>query len=196
SYTYYVCPRYYEGACPNARHVPEEQLRLAVLSRLQARLFPPPVQPEKLPSWLPELMALIEQELRRLRQDEPNRSVSARKEQEELEKKTTGWTMPLADPLLPAAVRADIVAHYQGALERKQQLEQSLQAEQALTRHVSCALNPASILVQLRKLEEVLAGFNPTLGSLELSKHIDRIDCHLDGRVHMRGTLLGLFEGG
>src|SRR5262249_57038798 len=115
---------------------------------------------------------------------------------EELEKKITGWTMTLADPLLPAAVRADIVAHYQAALERKQQLEQSLQAEQALTRHVSCALNPASILVQLRKLEEVLAGFNPTLGSLELSKHIDRIDCHLDGRVHMRGTLLGLFEGG
>src|SRR5262249_15354105 len=157
-----------EDACPNARYVPEEQLRLAVLSRLRARLFPLPGQPEELPSWLPELIALIEQELRQFRQNEPDRSVSARKEQEELEKKITGWTMTLADPQLPAAVRADIVAHYQAALERKHQLEQSLRAEQALARHVSCALNPATLLVQLRKLEEVLASFNPTLGNLEL----------------------------
>jgi hypothetical protein len=196
SYLYYVCPRHLEGACPNGRYVPEESLRLAVLSRLRARLFPPPARPGELPSWLAELTSLVEEELRRLRQDEPDRLASARKDLEELGKNITGWAMTLADPLLPAAVRADIVPRYQADLERKRQLEQSLQAEEALTRHVSSALSPASILAQLRKLEEVLAGFNPTLANLELTKHIDRIDCHPDGRVHMRGTLLGLFEGG
>jgi hypothetical protein len=56
-------------------------------------------------------------------------------------------------------------------------------------------LNPEEVIAQLHKLDEVLAGFNPTLGNLELSKHIDGIVCHPDGRVELCGTMVGLFDG-
>ncbi|MEJ7636882.1 MAG: hypothetical protein WKF75_02550 [Singulisphaera sp.] len=48
---------------------------------------------------------------------------------------------------------------------------------------------------QLHRLGEVLAGYNPTVGNLELSRHIERIETFPDGRVVLRGTLMGLFEG-
>jgi hypothetical protein len=41
----------------------------------------------------------------------------------------------------------------------------------------------------------VLASGNVALGNLELSRHIDRIEVHTDGRVVMRTRKLGIFEG-
>jgi hypothetical protein len=51
------------------------------------------------------------------------------------------------------------------------------------------------VIRRLQNLSEVLMGTNPTLVNLELTRHIERIDCYPDGRVVLRGTLLGLFEG-
>jgi DNA-binding CsgD family transcriptional regulator len=61
--------------------------------------------------------------------------------------------------------------------------------------HLHRTLEAGQVIALLHRLGEVLGGSNPTLGNLELSKHIDRIVCSPEGRVEMRGTLVGLFQG-
>jgi DNA invertase Pin-like site-specific DNA recombinase len=194
-YTYYTCPRHYEGACHNSRHFPERQLREAVLSRFRSRLFPPTGWDGEAPEWFPGLMHLVQQEHRRYQADTPDRAAAIEKELQDLNRQLQGWTMTLGDPQLAATVRGQIVGHYEAALSRRQQLEEVLNGEHARQQHIERTLDPKAVIAQLHRLSEVLASYNPTLGNLELGRHIDRIDCFADGGVMMRGTLLGLFEG-
>jgi DNA invertase Pin-like site-specific DNA recombinase len=194
-YVYYACPRHSDGACANRHYVPEDQLREAVLARLRARLFPPPDADGQAPPWLPELMQMVQLELWRFSDEEPDRVAAMEQELEGIDRQLAGWTMTLGDPSLPAVVRGDVVAQYERAKGRRQELEQRAAAGRALCDHVGRMLDPGEVIAQLKMLAEVLAGFNPTLGNLELSRHIDTIVCHPDGRVEMRGTLLGLLEG-
>lgn len=194
-YVYYVCPRHYDGACPNRHHVPENQLREAVLSRVRAQLFPAPQGPDSTPAWLPELLQLVQHELERCRQEQPDHAAAVGQELHELERQLAGWSITLADPQLPTVVRADIVAKYEQAKKRQHVLEQAVITRRALQEHVQQMLDPRQVFVQLQNLADVLASYNPTLGNLELSKHIDRIVCHPNGTIELRGTLLGLFEG-
>jgi hypothetical protein len=192
---YYACPRHYDHSCANGRHVPEGQLRDAVLAQLRARLFPPPDQVGQVPPWLPELLAMVRQEQQRLRADEPDRSAAETEELRQLEQQLSGWAMTLGNPQLPQAVRTDIEERYTQGKQRQQELRQSVGARKALQEHLDRTLDAGTVVAALRHLGEVLAGYNPTLGNLELSKHIDVIVCHADGRVEMRGTMLGLFDG-
>lgn len=195
-YVYYVCPRHYDGACPNSFHIREDQLREAVLGRIRVRLFPPPEQAGDAPAWLPELMSLVQQELQRYRACEPDRAAADQEELHDLERQLAGWTMTLGDPALPALVRSDIGVRYEKAKLRHLQVTQAQAEQQALEKHVTSTLSPQTVIEQLHKLDDVLGGYNPTLVNLELSKHIDRIECFPDGRVELRGTRLGLLEGG
>jgi DNA invertase Pin-like site-specific DNA recombinase len=111
-YTYYTCPRHYNGACANGRHISEEQLREAVISRLRARLFPPPEQIGQTPAWLPELMECVRVELRSYREDEPDRLAAVEQEMRQIEQQIAGWTQTLGNPQLPAVVRDDIEGQY------------------------------------------------------------------------------------
>jgi hypothetical protein len=103
--------------------------------------------------------------------------------------------MSLADPKLPSSVREDITGHYAAAKQRKQLLEAKLQEDQGRRQYVDGLFDSQQVIRRLQSLDELLAGANSTLVNLELMRHIERIDCHRDGRVVMRGTLLGLFEG-
>jgi DNA invertase Pin-like site-specific DNA recombinase len=194
-YTYYNCPRHQDGSCGNNRHVPESELREAVISRLRARLFPPPVHPGEAPAWLPELMSLVRQELERYQNDQPDRMVALTQELEELSRSLSGWATSLGNPELSQVVRSGIEVCYEKARLRQQELQQIVDSERALEQQVQQAFNPQVVTQQLHRLTDVLAAFNPTLGNLELSRHIERIDCFPDGRVVMKGTFLGLFEG-
>jgi hypothetical protein len=122
-------------------------------------------------------------------------AAAQRRELQEIDRQPAGWAMTLGDPGLPSAVRADIVAEYDRARGRKQTLEQAAAAAEALRGRVGRMLDPQAVIAQLHRLADVLGSFNATLGSLQLSRHVDKIVCHPDGRVEMRGTLLGLFEG-
>jgi DNA-binding CsgD family transcriptional regulator len=194
-YVYYACPRHYDSACPNSRHVPEDRLRDAVIARLRARLFPPPERAGRVPEWLPELLEVVRQEQQRCREEEPDRAAAEWEELRQLEQQLSGWAQTLGNPQLPAAVRADIETRYAEAKGREQQLRQRAATRQAWQEHLDRALDPAAVVEELRGLGEVLAGYNPPLGNLELSKHIDVITCHPDGRVELRGTFIGLFAG-
>lgn len=194
-YVYYACPRHYDGACDNARHVPEDRLREAAVDRLRARLFPPPGREGQTPAWFPELLHMIQEEMKRYEADEPDRAAADAQELKDLDRQLTGWALTLGDPQLPAVVRTDITTNYERVKNRRLQLEQSIAAARALELHTGRTLDPGKVIGQLRELADVLAGHNPTLGNLELSRHIERIDCFPDGRVEMRGTFLGLFDG-
>jgi hypothetical protein len=56
-------------------------------------------------------------------------------------------------------------------------------------------LDPSGLPRRLERLVAALADMNPTMANLELSRHLERIDCFPDGRIVVRGTYLGLFEG-
>jgi DNA invertase Pin-like site-specific DNA recombinase len=194
-YVYYVCPRHYDGACTNDRHVPEDRLREAVTARLRARLFPPPGQAGQAPSWLPELVELVRQEQQRSCDYEPGRAAAEQEELRQLGQQLEGWTQTLSNPQLAAVVRMDIETRYAESKGRQQFLLRSAAARQASEGHLERALSPAAVVAELHRLSEVLASYNPTLGNLELSRHIDVITCHPDGRVELRGTFVGLFAG-
>ena len=194
-YTYYTCPRHIDGACGNSRHTPERELRDFVIERLQARLFPPSAQPEEMPAWLPEIVGLVQQELQRRQDDEPGRQVVVEQELEALAGQLRGWAITLSNPQLPPGVRADIERMYEESRLRQQELQRIVAHERALQQHIEETLDPKLMLEKLEQLSEILARYNPTLGNLELSRHIERIDCFPDGRVVLRGTVLGVFEG-
>jgi hypothetical protein len=103
--------------------------------------------------------------------------------------------MTLGDPKLPATVRGDITTRCEQAKARQAELEAQAEGDRTLDDHLGRALDPRVVVDQLRDLGEVLAGHNPTLGNLELSRHIEHIMCFPDGRVEMRGTWLGVFDG-
>jgi hypothetical protein len=107
----------------------------------------------------------------------------------------SGWALALADANLPMTVRQDIVRNYDEAEQEQSRLEGELEAAAALGRHLQGVLDPAKVLESLKRLDDVLGKDNATLANLELARHIERIDCYADGRVVLRGTYLGLFEG-
>jgi transposase-like protein len=103
--------------------------------------------------------------------------------------------MTLGDPKLPTTVRTDIATRYEQAKARQAELEAQIEGDRALGGHLERALDPRVVVEQLHRLGEVLAGHNPTLGNLELSRHIEHVLCFPNGRVEMRGTWLGVFDG-
>ena len=195
SYLYYSCPRHFVGACENDHHVRGDKLRAAVFDRLRARLFPPPERKGKTPEWFPEMMLAVEEELKRRRADEPDRAAAAEQEVKSLERQLSGWMQTLGDPNLDAMLRNDIQENYKNANNRRHELQQALAGDKALEKHAERVLDSRKVVEQLHKLDEVLAGSNASLCNIELSRHVEGVDCFPDGRVLMRGTYLGLFEG-
>jgi DNA invertase Pin-like site-specific DNA recombinase len=194
-YVHYACPRAGSGACKNDRYVREDHLREAVVARLRGRLFPTPGAPDQVPDWFPDLVSRVQKELERHHAAEPDRKAVREAELRELGERLAGWMLTLGDPKLPPTVRTDITTRYEQAQSRRAELEAQVEGERALGEHLGRALDPRVVVEQLHRLGDVLAGHNPTLGNLELSRHIDHILCFPDGRVEMRGTWLGVFDG-
>jgi site-specific DNA recombinase len=194
-YVYFSCPGHYDGCCENRHHVPEDRLRAAVIDRLRARLFPTPIGQGQTPAWFPQLLEMVQAEMQRHRDEQPDRAAADAREIIAVDLQLDGWKLTLSDPTLTTETRTDFIACYEQAKLRRHQLDRSIAAARALQKHTGRTLDAGLLIGQLRDLADVLAGFNPTLGNLELSRHIERIDCFADGRVEMRGTYLGLFEG-
>ena len=149
---------------------------------------------ESLP-WFPELVSQIQVRLEDLTAERHQQRPALQKELEELLAKVKGWSQSLAKPDLDPTLRAAIEAQWSEALERQQEIEQSLAEEDAKRSNLAQTFHPQQVVDRLSRLENVLASNNPTLGNLELSLHIDRIKGFPDGRVVMRTSKLGALTG-
>ncbi|HEV7282403.1 MAG TPA: hypothetical protein VGN57_19530 [Pirellulaceae bacterium] len=145
---------------------------------------------EALP-WLAELKALVEAELAAYPEVMEDRRPALQAELERLQGQIHGWTLSLGNPSLPLAVRSTIEGEFATAHERVQEIEDELRAQAGRCDAVEESVDPETVLEYVRRLEEVLAEECPTLGNLELSLHIERIDCFPDGHAEMRTCKLG-----
>jgi DNA invertase Pin-like site-specific DNA recombinase len=195
-YLYYACPLHGVGACENGQYVSEAPLRDAVISRLRSRLFPLNGSGQgQVPEWFPGFVERIDQELAKRRPDQPGKRAVLEAEIKKIDEQLAGWQMTLGNRQLAANVRCDFEVLYAAARTRKADFEAELGNLQAQDERAANLADPEKVLARLSRLSDVLAANNPTLGNIELAMHIDRIEVFEDGRLMLRGTMLGLFEG-
>jgi DNA invertase Pin-like site-specific DNA recombinase len=193
-YSYYCCPRRRSGACPNHTSVREDYLRKAVVATLRQKLFPiDPQQP--LPEWLPPLFAQVRAELSKLSDQAPDRREALRAQIQQIEGQLSGWLQSLGKVDLPVQLRGDLERQYTAGEERRGALERELLQLDHVKQATEALLDPKDVLDRLKRLDTVLAGSNPTLTNVELSRHIARIDVHADGRVVLHACRLGVLDG-
>lgn len=199
-YVSYVCPGYLARVCINDKRVPEDWLRKVVVDTIRARLFPPSSEGKEFPMevkdleaapWFPDLVDQVRHELARLASDREDPRPGWEKERQSLEAKVTGLSQSLCKPDLNSSVRAALEQEFEGALAIKNEIDARFIEYTNRQRNVADLLDPAQVVQQLNRLEAALAANNPTLGNLELSLHIDRINCYADGKVVIRSCRLG-----
>jgi hypothetical protein len=141
------------------------------------------------------LIAEVRTELTgRLEQDQDRRPM-LEKEAKGIDSKVAGWTETLSKSDLSSLVRTQVEHQFSIALRRKQEIEVELEMLTHGTKHVDTVLAPKAAIDRLQRLDEVLAGSNPSDINVELSLHIESILVHPDGTVVMRTNRLGIFEG-
>ena len=194
-YPAYSCSGSVSGVCPNSTRVPEEWLRGVVIGTIRCRLFPGDGDTIPKPDWFAPLVEQVQLTLTRMADNQPDQSTAFEQELEKLRAKQPGWALSLANRDLNPAVRAAIEAEWEKGLARQHEIESLLAEREHRQQHVEEILDPTQVLDRLQRLPEVLALNNPTLGNLELSQHIDRIDCFQGGKVVMRTCKLGALTG-
>ncbi len=142
--------------------------------------------------WFQELKEEVQQELIR-RSQQPDGSASGLAEEaKRLQKQQQGWTMSLANPELPTATRRLVEVQIHTATDRINEIELLQTETQAQMKRQNAVVDPHAVVERLQRLDEVLAAHNPSLANIELSLHIDRIDCFSEGRVVLRTCRLGV----
>jgi DNA invertase Pin-like site-specific DNA recombinase len=196
SYYYYRCPAYLDRRCPNKRNVRGDWLVKVTIARLRERLFPlPPAGSTEIPEWIRELADEIRDELRQWAERGQDRRPLLEREEGGLRRKISGWTQSLAKPDLSTSVREHIERELESAMARRQEIEVELQAFGHEREQVETLLDVNAVIARLRRLQEVLESGNPTEVHLGLSDHILEVQCFPNGRVVMRTSRLGIFEG-
>lgn len=195
TYPAYGCPGYLARVCPNDRRVPEEWLREMVVDTARQRLFPPAEDDSQEPEWLAPLLDDVRGELARQAVSRPDQWSVLERELKDEQARSSGWSMSLAKPDLNPTLRTTIEADWEKSSVHQQEIENLLTESEHQEAHLAEVLNPNQVLERLERLPDVLASNNPTLGNLELSLHIERIDCYRNGRVVMRTCKLGALAG-
>ncbi len=141
--------------------------------------------------WMQPLLEKVRLRLEELGQRGPDLRPAIDQEIADIDGKIAGWSQSLANPRLASGVRRAIEASWQQASERRQELENVLSERDAQYEHVLVSVDPTRVIDRLDRLAEIMATNNPTMGNIELSLHIDRIDCFSNGSVAMRTCKLG-----
>lgn len=142
-------------------------------------------------SWLPALLEQVRSRIEQLRRGRPDQRPAIIKEIQAIDDRVAGWAQSLANPNLDPSVRRAIEANWAEATARRQELENYLSELDAEEGDVQDAADPTEVIDRLNRLAEIMGTDNPTRGNLELSLHIDRINCFSDGKVVMRTCKLG-----
>jgi len=184
-YLSYFCPGSLGDQCVNRRRVDGHWLWQVVADTIRARLL------STSSDWLPELKQRVSEELRRLQDVRRPDQDGLIREKSDLQLTIDGLGRSLAKPDLADLVRTDIETRQYEALKRRQDIDNLLELEGQHQTNLDALLDMNRVAQKLDQLAKVLASDNPTRLNLELSLHIDRIDCFSDGHVEQRTCLLG-----
>jgi hypothetical protein len=142
--------------------------------------------------WYQELSEQVQAALERTACQDVAAKPSLQAELQRIRDQQAGWRQTLGNKDLNPRIRAAIEGDWESSINREAEIETQL-AEQAGRDQLVCdVLDPVAIAKRLDRLSDVLTASSPTLGNIELSMHIDRIDCFHDGHVVMRTCKLGL----
>ncbi|MCC9598923.1 recombinase family protein [Stieleria sp. JC731] len=187
-YCSYACPNQRNGICENDCRVKETWLREVIIGKLIERLFP---DQDGVESLVAEVQDLVEQQ--RLADQSQRQGVIPQLEAElsELQSRVGGWSVTLAKPDLPSQLRSTIETQAAQTLNRIMEIENSLESQACESSVFNNLVRPSEIRDRLNRLAEVLDDQCATSINLELSMHIDRIDCFKEGRVVSRTCKIG-----
>ncbi len=188
TYCSYACPNHRNGICENGKRVKEEWLRESVVGKVVQRLFP---KDSDYSSLIEEVQSIVEQQRR---SDDSQRAgvvPQLQAELDDLQARVSGWSVTLSKRDLQNQLRDTIESQAGEALERIAEIEADLESQVCEDAVFDRLVDPSDVRDRLGRLAEVLDGECATLANLELSMHIDRIDCFEDGRVVCRSCKLG-----
>lgn len=193
-YVAYRCPAVASGSCSNKTSVPENWLRLMTMETLLSRLGlvsgADGVSCDG--KTLEGLLVLVNRALQRLVAERPSNTDALRAELAMLTQSCSGWTQSLGRPDLPEPVRRELEQRWDEANTRRKVLERELREEEQMRRREVFTVDSDEVQRRLESLHLSIVGDNATLANLQLSSHIDRIDCFPDGQVRMRTCKLGI----
>lgn len=187
-YCSYVCPNSRNGCCDNQVRVKEEWLREVVVGKVTERLFS---DEEAVSSLVDEVRTLVAEQ--RVKDHADHESIIPQLESEltDLQEKVSGWAMTLGQPQISVMLRDKLTADSGEALERIAEIESIIASKESESAVFGRLVERSEIEERLSRLSEVLEGECPTFTNLELSMHIDRIDCFSDNRVVCRTCKIG-----
>ena len=145
--------------------------------------------------WLPYLLEEVRKELGRLQDAARPDTEALRRERLDLQLTIDGLGHSLGNPQLDYLVRTDVEERQSIALKRRHEIDGLLEQVGRQRASLDTLLDVKKIDRKLDQLAEVLASDNPSRLNLELSMHIDRIDCFSDGHVEQRTCRLGGLAG-
>lgn len=188
TYCSYACPNQRNGICENGKRVKEEWLRETVVGKVVDRLFPKDTDHSSL---IMEVQSIVEQQRRQDGSQRAGIVPQLQSELDDLQSRVSGWSVTLSKRDLPNQLRDTIEGQAGEALQRIADIEADLESQVSEDAVFNRLVNPGDVRDRLNRLAEVLDGECATLTNLELSMHIDRIDCFEDGRVVCRSCKIG-----
>ncbi len=188
TYCSYACPNQRNGICENGKRVKEEWLRESVVGKVVERLFPEDADHTSL---IEVVQKIVEQQRRNDDSQRAGVVPNLQAELDDLQNRVSGWSVTLSKRDLPNQLRETIEVQAGEALQRIAEIEADLESQVCEDAVFDRLVNPRDVRDRLDRLAEVLGGECATLANLELSMHIDRIDCFEDGRVVCRSCKIG-----
>jgi hypothetical protein len=106
----------------------------------------------------------------------------------------SGWKQSLANKDLHSRIREELTAAWTASIEREEEIRAMLAEKEGFRDVLEQSFDTKTIQGRLKRLDQVLTDNAPTLANIELSLHIDHIECFPDGHVVMRTCKLGLLD--
>jgi DNA invertase Pin-like site-specific DNA recombinase len=211
TYCYYSCSTSLTSdSCKNRTCVPERWLRQVVINQVRNRIlgldpinWPPDpreigaghgLSKDELASkaWYADLVRIITSEIEQDNGDQVAVITKLKQTHESHEHQLHGWTRTLADPDLPDEIRRHIYADYPVVQEKARDIAIQIQKLESCVSSYENLISPDEVHRKMQQLADVLEGENASRLNIELSQHIDRIECLADGQIRLRLCRLGL----
>lgn len=143
-------------------------------------------------NWIRELLDEVKSSVDELAASESDLRPALQQERDSLISKKKGWLQSLAKRDLAECIRSEIESEWQAAEQRLTEIEAELAELNSARLNLDQQISTDDVLLRLERLPDILARNDPTAGNLELSLHIDRIECNSEGNVQLKMCKLGV----